>query len=988
MNLNVKSCYSLLSSTIRVNELVDKMKDLKFSYAAIADQSMYASIKFYLQCEAKGLKPIIGLELVIEDNPFLLYAKNYSGFKNLMKISSTKEIAGKVKFEFIKDNSQGLVFVSRGNYLLNPEKYLTFDLFLGLELEQLEDEEYYFQEILKLGKSYQLPFLILNEVNCLEKEDQKYLKVLNAIRDNTTIENDSYEEVGLSVTYLKDRETLLKSYGDFFNVEEDLNLFLSKFDLKIDFSNYKLPKYPVEKYSSKEYLQALCLKGLEKRLADLKVNKNKYLSRLKYELEVISKMGFDDYFLIVWDFVLFAKKSDILVGPGRGSAAGSLVSYCLGITNTDPIEYNLLFERFLNEERITMPDIDLDFPDDSRDRVIEYVKNKYSKNNVVSIVTFGTFQGRSAIRDVAKVLKIETKVLDKLIKMIPLHFSSFETIKTDEKIEKVHIDYPEIAKLLNYSEKILGLPRHTSTHAAGIIITEKEIYNYAPVQKGIYDLYQSQFEAKDLEKLGLLKIDFLGLSNLKILQKTTDLIYQNTGQKINLYNLTYDDKLVFELLRNKKTDGVFQLESSGIRNVLKKMKVNCFEDIVATLALYRPGPMENIDEFIDRKHGKKFNYLHQNLEEILKFTYGIIVYQEQILMIANKFAGYTLSEADLLRRAVSKKDLELLEKERIRFVKKCDQKKYLKETANLIYDYILKFANYGFNRSHSVAYSMIAYQCAYLKVHYKEYFMISLLNNLRSVDHIEKYLFECKEMKIECLEPSVNKSDGRQFIVEGLAVRMPLILIKDFGSVLVNEMIEERKIGPFIDYENFISRTHQFIAKNKLIKLIHSGALDEFGLNKQIMVNNIEKVINRSNFGMFADECIELEKDKEYSLMELVEYEKKALGFNFKYNLLNKYDDKLKNIEINYLNDEKIGKKLKIFARIISIKVIKTKKGQEMAFLTIEDKRTQIEAILFPKAFEEYKEIVFIGNCYLLYGRINIDREEKKFMVDKIEVLQ
>ncbi len=983
-NLYTKTAYSFLKSNIRIDALIKKAKELNLQSIGIADDNLHAAFKFYKKCRENNIKPIIGLEVKISEMPFLLFAKDATGYRSLLKISSKKELTGTLSFSDVP--KEGIVVVTKGDYLDYDFSQLSeYEYKLGVELDDLDLELNYAPLVYKKAIELEKDYVILSKTLYLEQKDYKYLRALEAINNGEELTMDDYS---VGSQYLHSEEELRKAYTEYASIYENTNKLADELNVEIDYGTYQLPKYP-SKHSSKDYLEALCRKGLEKRISTLKVDINEYLSRLVEELTIIDDMGFNDYFLIVWDFVNYAKKNDILVGPGRGSAAGSLVSYCLGITNTDPIKYDLLFERFLNPARATMPDIDMDFPDDKRDQVIEYVKEKYTLDNISSIVTFGTFAGRSSIRDVAKILNLRDEYLDEVLKLIPQNATNLRKISKGKELANLRKNFREIEQLLDYASNIEGLPRHTSTHAAGIIITENAITDYTAVQKGLGGIYQSQYEAKDLESIGLLKIDFLGLSNLKILKNTVDLVKQYEGIDINLYDLTFDDEDVFKLLSKGDTDGVFQLESQGVRDVLRKIQAKEFEDIIATVALYRPGPMENIPEYIKRKHSGQISYPHKDLEGILKSTYGIIVYQEQIIMIANQFAGYSLSEADLLRRAVSKKDMDLLKTERERFVEKCIEQNYTEEVANLIYDYIVKFANYGFNRSHSVAYAMVAYQCAYMKVKYPKYFMSVLLSHsVGSQKSTEKYLRECRKIGIDILHPDVNTSLNKYSIMEK-AIQLPFLSIKNLGHSTANKIIEERKNGPFKNYIEFISRMKGIVNQGLIEKLINSSALDSFNLPKKVMIDKYSDALKFTEYGdLIGEISFDFGPLKEYELDELIDNERLALGFNIKYNFMEKYQGIIIQNKLDSLADLEYKSVVKFIARINKVKQIRTKNGQDMAFVTLEDDTRIVDSVIFPQEFAQYDKMLSRGEVCLFQAKMEQKRDRNSLIISKVGIMK
>ena len=765
--------------------------------------------------------------------------------------------------------------------------------------------------------------------------------------------------------------TVKEEYDYSFNANPFMNDEVINFvnGINLDLYNHStyLPKYPNTKgVESNIYLASLCNKGLAKRLNN-KVSKV-YLDRLNFELSVIHKMGYDDYFLIVWDFILFAKKNKILVGPGRGSAAGSLVAYCLGITDVDPLKYGLLFERFLNPERISMPDIDTDFPDNKRDEVIQYVNELYGNKRVCNISAFNTFQYKSAIRDLGKIMKFDSTRIEEIGKLI-------ETNDYDTLLEQFKERY-DVYKFLYIIKGIEGLPRHISTHAAGIIISSFELDDVIPLQTGLNGLYQSELEAVDLEQIGLLKMDFLGIRNLSIV----DEILKEVNKDINdLRSIPFDDKAVYSLLQKGDTSGIFQLESGGIRKVLMNLKPTCFNDLVAVLALYRPGPMDNIDEFIARKHGKKFEYLHPILEPILKETYGIIVYQEQIMQIARAFAGFSLGEADLLRRAVSKKNEAKLMELKNDFITRSINKGFSKDVAVNIYDYILKFANYGFNKSHSVAYGVLAYQMAYLKAHYFNVFVSKILNNvIGSKNTLIDYIEYAKERGVVTYKPNVNVSKDT-FVVNKVGMFMPLQTIHSIGINTTLDIIKERETnGLFKDFIDFKNRTK--LGPSVMEALIYAGALDCFGLSKRKMIEQKEMV--NDIISKYLVDVIEEENEYEFNFLQ--EKELEYLGFNLTYNLFNNVEKYYVKYKASTLNGDK-NRAVVVFDRI---KEITTKKNELMVVGSIKDPSCKADFVLFPKALKMVKCKLEYGKLYLIEFTLKHEEDKKQYVIERVGAIE
>ncbi|HHU55060.1 MAG TPA: DNA polymerase III subunit alpha, partial [Acholeplasmataceae bacterium] len=985
VNLYIQSEYTMLGSSIAIDSLINKAKSEHITTLAITDDLMHGAIKFYQGCVNNNIKPIIGLRCRLTNNNYiLLYAKSYLGYQNLLQLASIVAINEEATLQQLQQYSVDLIAIIPSdenevvklykslNYEKSENMLLTYrdiflnDLYLGIDLQTSELHNIA-QNLYDFASKLGVESVAIHKTLYLEKNDFEVYTSLKCI--SLGISNYAFTEKETNA-YFINQETANRIFYFLPKLIENTQVISDKCNLELSFGNYKLPNYDRE--NSNKYLQDLCKVGLNKRLASRKVDVTKYRDRLLYELDIIEKMGFSDYFLIVYDYVKYAKKNKILVGPGRGSAPGSLVSYSLGITDIDPIEYDLLFERFLNPERITMPDIDVDFPDDKRDDVIRYMGRRFGKSRVAHISTFGTFGPRMALRDIARIKNINTQKLELILKYIPSNASHIASvIRENLELQQMIARDEEIKTLFYLASKIEGLPRHISTHAAGIIMADQDLVSYTPLQKGINDLYQTQYEARDLEALGLVKMDILGLKNLTIIQKVIDNIQNTSGIKINPMEIPLNDPKVFQMISKGHTDGIFQLESKGMREVLIKLKTSHFMDIVNANALYRPGPMEMIPTFIARKFNKEpITYLHQDLKEILESTYGTIVFQEQIMLIAQKFAGYSLGAADILRRAVSKKDESLIIKERKRFVDSAVRKGYPESISNEIYDYIAKFANYGFNKSHSVAYAHIAYVMAYLKVHYYQYFMAVLMtNSLGSVRLLQNYVTECKKNNIEIYSPDINKSSNI-FEVDDNGIYFSLLAVNNIGNVIVDKIIEERKKGLFKTYEDFIIRCRNFINKRIITNLIHAGAFDSFSLTKREMDETYEEILQRQEYSVTLGDKIVVSKKSypEYSFDEMSLMEKEALGFNLKHNLFVKYypiKKKEKTTDLIKLQENTI---VRILFIIKSIKKIHTKKGNEMAFLEIYDDTASCDAVMFPVIYSKYKEILEVGSTYIARG--------------------
>ena len=917
--LNIVTDYFLLSSLIKIEDLVKKAKEIGLKAIGISDDNLCYVMEFYKECIKNDIKPIIGLRIKLEENDIYLYAKNYKGYQNLCYISSND-----IDLELIKNNSEGLFCVLKEESLDLYNKLNIPDTYIGYTKEKIGDyKNIYF-----------------NEIRCFNKEDEEYLKYLSLIKEGKSI-ND--EVIDIKDVYFKKVE-IDKNEKDIF--EEIYNMV----DLEI-IKNDLLPRFNKEDdFDQDKYLEKLCKKGLLKRF-DNKVP-IKYADRLMEELSMIKKMGFSNYFLVVWDYVKYAKKNNILVGPGRGSAAGSLVSYSLGITDIDPIKYNLFFERFLNPERVTMPDIDIDFESGKRDLVVDYVTSKYGNKSVAGIITYGTLKAKMVLRDVARVFNMENKI-DSFIKMFDSKLSLEENLKNRNITEIISKD-PTISRICTISKKLEGLKRTRSVHAAGVVISNEELDRYIPIIKN-NDGYITGFTMGYLEELGLLKMDFLALDNLILI---SNLI--NEIGNVNIKEIPLDDEKTLDIFRNVNTEGIFQFESSGIKNVLRKFKVKNFNDLAAILALFRPGPMDNIDSYIRRMEGKeKIEYLHKDLEPILSDTYGIIIYQEQIMQIATKIAGFTLGEADILRRAMSKKNNELMLKQKETFIEGCINNGYSKDIGSKIFDYINKFASYGFNKSHSVSYALISYQMAYLKAHFKNYYMKYLLSMVIGNEvKTKEYINECKLSNIEILKPDINKSESN-FIIENNRIRFSLSSIRNVGVVICNTIVKERENGLYKDFLDFVSRTYKKGVNKKILTyLIYSGAFDLFNYNKKTLIENLDLAINYAELCNDLDSSLiekpEFEIFDEYTKDELITIENDTFGF---YLSTHPVQSKRQNDMDTRKIKDYFDKVINIYLLIDKKREIVTKKNEKMLFITASDEYSEIELVVFPKVYEQFYNI-------------------------------
>ena len=1028
IHLHVYSAFSLLTSTASVEQLVRDARAKGYKALALTDRNvMYGAVSFYKECLKQSIKPIMGLTVDViseeregEAYPLVLLAKNQTGFHHLLKITSsvqTKSLKG-IPIKWLKHYSEGLIALTPGIEgeiecaLLNGEDekaarvlnlyqqlFGSDSFYMSLQNHQISIERSLNQKLIDFSNNHRVELVATNQVFYLQQEDSFAHECLLSIKNGDTLQDQERQQLDSDQFYLKTPNEMTELFADLPNALENTLKIAESCNVMMEFHKSKLPKFPTEGHQSPEnLLEELCWKGFNERIKNQDEEAKK---RLKYELSIIHKMKFSDYFLIVWDFMKFAREAGILTGPGRGSAAGSLVAYTLYITDVDPIEHELLFERFLNPERISMPDIDIDFPDHRRDEVIQYVVKKYGQLHVAQIMTFGTLAAKASLRDVGRVFGLNTKELDQLSRMVPskLGITLKEAYQESSGLKDYINKSSEHRRLFETAIKLEGLPRHISTHAAGVVISEQPLVEVIPIQNGHDQIYLTQYSMEYLEELGLLKIDFLGLRNLSLIESILKSIFRKTGTKLDIKTIPMDDPFTYQLISSGQTTGVFQLESEGMRNVLKRLQPNRFEDVVAVNALYRPGPMDNIPHFINRKHGReKVVYPHPNLESILENTYGVIVYQEQIMQIAATMAGFTLGEADLLRRAVSKKQKEVLDRERAHFITGAEQKGYERGTANQIYDLIVRFANYGFNRSHAVAYSFIAYQLAYLKAHYPVHFMASILTSASGNEgKVAQYIRELSQMKVAILPPSINRS-GYTFLAEMDAIRFSLSAIKGVGVATLKEIFSARKTKKFVDLFDFCLRVSSKTVNRKTIEaLIYSGAFDEFGEDRAILLASLDVALEHAQLvrpiegeqgDLFSN--VEFNIRPKYMVAEPIQeedklrLEKEVLGFYLSNHPVSIYEKFLSQLNITFLYEFVPPKNYgKVAVYIGEMKKIRTKKGEQMAFFTISDQTGEMEAVVFPNILKKMATILQKGNILVVEGKIEERQGKSQFIVQK-----
>lgn len=1040
VHLHVHTEYSLLDGAGKIEELVRQAKQLGMKALAITDHgAMYGVIPFYQACKREGIRPIIGCEVYLTSGDYrekpslreqkiyhlLLLAENIEGYRNLIRLVSEAHLNGfhykpRIDKTLLRKYSKGLIATSSclageiPQAILQDEyskaraliqEYIEIfgreNFFFELQDHGIFEQQKVNRQLAEWAKEFGISLIATNDVHYTKKEDHSVHDCLLCIQTGKKLTDEDRLRFATEEFYLKSPAEMSRKFAHLPEAITNTVLLAQRCNVDIPFHQKLLPSFPVPSgFDSESYLRKLCFDGAKKRYGD--PLPKEVIERLDYELSVISQMGFQDYFLVVWDFVRFAHERGIPVGPGRGSAAGSLVAYVLEITNIDPIRYQLLFERFLNPERVTMPDIDIDFDDERRDEVIQYVVEKYGKDRVAQIITFGTLAPRAAIRDVGRVMGIAYRDIDHLAKMIPAGpgITLEKALQQSPEIQAFIQKRPELSNVLRVVEKIEGIPRHTSTHAAGVVISSTSLLEHVPLQSGQNGIPLTQYPMEVLEEIGLLKMDFLGLRNLTVIERAIQFVKRYEGISLDFSQCEYDDPKTYELLASGETTGVFQLESPGMRRVLRELKPNTFEDLIAVLALYRPGPMEQIPRFIRAKHGlEKVTFPHPDLEEILKNTYGIIVYQEQIMQIAAKMAGFTLGQADLLRRAVAKKKKEILVQQRDAFVNGCVRQGYEEEIAHQVYDLIVRFADYGFNRSHSAAYAVLAYQTAFLKANYPKAFFAALLstvmgNQAKMVEYIE----EAKRMGIQILPPDLNASE-ESFSIEPTGIRFGLAAIKNVGPSVIKHILEERKRSPFLDLFDFCRRVDLRICNRRVIEaLIQSGAMDGLPEDRAKKLAMLDEVMEKASFS--KDQILLFTEnralDYDYNLIppfskrEMLAKEREYLGLYLSGHPLDEFRPVIQAYATHRLDQLPAcaeREKVVIAALIHSHKVIQTKKGDSMAFVQLEDETAQIEAVLFPQVYRASLPLLREDQPLLIRGTVHHQDETVKIIIDKVKDL-
>lgn len=1016
-HLQVISSFSFQNSTILIKDLIEDASQKHIDALALTDKNnMFGALEFSEACLKKGIKPIFGMEASIkiqeEIYPFLLLAKDDMGYFDLVKINcdinlneerciSLEQLSSYKKHIYVMSASmEGIVerLVAKEmeeeavKYLKLLKSIFQDNYYIMIQNHHIKLQETLNQRLLSLARYVQIKVVCSNEVCYLKKSEALALDLMQAANEGIVL--DYHHEPITEEKYLKTEEEMSQLFSQ--DILDETKKVISHCKATIPLNQRHLPAYPVpHNGKASDYLKSLCQLGLKKRFQGHSFIPREYIQRLQYELHMIHQMGFDDYFLIVWDYVRFAKVNKIQVGPGRGSAAGSLVAYVLGITGIDPLKYDLLFERFLNPERVSMPDIDIDFQDNRRDEVINYVIQKYGQDHAAQIITFNTYGPRVAIKEMGKVMGLPLARLEMIAKMVPTHPKNKKTItqmyQTSAQFQSLVNQDSVLRRIIPAMSVIEHLPRNISTHAAGVILSREPLRDVVPLVKGPTSTLMTQYSKDYIEKVGLLKMDFLGLKNLTMIDYICRDIERDTQQPLQMNNIPLDDQKVYHLISKADTFGVFQLESQGMRNLLIKMKPTHFDDIVAAIALYRPGPMENIPTYLKRRnHQEKITYPIPEVQPILESTYGIMIYQEQIMQIAQKIAGFSLGKADILRKAVSKKETKLMSSMREEFIAGCINNGYQKEKAEELYNLIEKFANYGFNKSHSVAYGYVAYQLAYLKANYPLYFFAAILSNELSSDTTKLHCIqECKAYHVQILPPSVNYSTDR-FMVENGHIRYSLLAIKNVGYAGYRAIIEERKKGLFLDIFDFMIRMDESKLSKKMIEsLIDAGAFDEFGMTRSTIKKNLDVISDYGSFrnSLNIDEKPILTIYKDSSIDKLNQ-EKAVLGIYLSMHPIELIKEKspVPYVNVSSLYDW-VGQNVNIIIQLQRVKNITDRKGNEMCFIEGFDESGSVDGVVFASRFKSVAIFLKKGNICLIHGRVDL-KDKLSIIVDKAREIE
>ncbi|MCR4275262.1 MAG: DNA polymerase III subunit alpha [Candidatus Wolfebacteria bacterium] len=1054
VHLHTHSHFSLLDGLIKIDELVSRAKELGMEALALTDHgNLYGAVEFYKKAIKAGIKPILGMEAYIapssrfekngKENKYrhlTLLAENQTGWQNLIKISTKAHLEGfyykpRADKELLKQYSEGLIAMSGclGGEIpqLILENKFTDAEKVAREYQNIFGENNFFLEvwhhpniegmekvkngIIDLGKKLNIPLVATQDIHYLNSDDGKYHDILLAVQTGNKVEDDDRLSLRADDFSMRPPEIMAELFKDLPEALENTNKISSRCDVKLSIGKIHLPKFslPEGETNSNKFLRKLIDEQISRRFPEIS---EEIKNRFEYELGVIENMGFADYFLIVSDFVNWAKAHGIMVGPGRGSAAGSIISYILGITDVDPLKYDLLFERFLNPDRIQLPDIDLDFADTRRDEVLDYVRNKYGEDKVAQIITFGTMAARASIRDAGRALGMPYSFCDQIAKLIPFNMDLAQSLEAVSELRQLYETSPDAKKIIDAAKKLEGVARHASVHACGVVISNEELINYLPLQRSPQqeNITITQFEMHNVEDLGLLKIDILGLKNLTIIEDVVRLVREIKGEEIKISEIPLDNPETFKLFQKGDCVGVFQFESSGMRRYLKDLKPTEFDDVVAMVALYRPGPLEAgmVPRYIARKHGEELvEYLHPRLEPILKGTYGIGIYQEQMMKIARDLAGFTLSEADTLRKAIGKKIKELLDAQKEKLIQGMINNGIEEKSANEIWELFPSFARYGFNKSHSVCYALIGYQTAYLKAHYPLEFMTALFNaDSGDVERAAFLITEAKKMGIAVLPPDINSSFTK-FTPEGKNIRFGLLAIKNVGTNIVEAIIEERQRGgPFLELIDFLKRvTHKDLNKKSLESLIKAGVFDSLKISRGKLLANLDEILRFSQQNkksadttqnnLFGDTyfggALSLKADMPISSKDRLLWEKELLGLFVSGHPMNEYAAKLEEKNVQFIRElvangngkGGYNKRHRIAGVITKIQKILTKTGQPMIFAKVEDFDSEIEVLVFNSALTKTSDIWKENNIIIGEGRVSWKDDQPKFICEDAAIL-
>jgi len=1061
-HLHLHTEYSLLNAATRVTDAAAAAKEMEMSSLAITDfGNVFGAIEFFTACEKNGVKPILGSELYLPNYndhklkqlkrgqdvywQIVLLVKNEKGFKNLSQLITKSYLEGfyykpRIDHNLLAEFSDGLVALSSGfnseiNYYLFQEdrnkaveaakrnaKIFPDNYYVELQDNGLPGQQEMNTELISIAKEVGLPVVATNNIHYLKQSDAEAFEVLRGVQLSRTA-TSPYDHMKYSTDgyYFKSKAEMQAAFSSCPEALSNTEVIAAQCDFNFTYGKYHLPNYETPAgLSLDDYLEQEAQKGLDElwpqiqRVSHVSDDERAlYDERLKIEIAVIQKMGFSGYFLIVSDFIIWAKEQGIPVGPGRGSGAGSLVAYCLKITNLDPLPYNLLFERFLNPDRISMPDFDIDFCQDRRSDVIDYVTKKYG--NVSQIITFGKMKAKAVIRDVGRVMELEYDYVDKIAKMIPnaLNIKLKDALESEADLKKLYKDDETIHRLIDTSLRLEGLSRHASVHAAGVIITDKPLWDFVPLYKGSNDDVVVQFDMKCAEKIGLIKFDFLGLKTLTVIHKAILNVKKSHNKTINIDEIPMTDSLVFKNLGDGDGFGIFQLESSGMQDLMKRLEPNCFEDIIALVALYRPGPLGSgmVDDFIERKKGtRSIEYELPQLEDILKDTYGVIVYQEQVMQIASLLANYSLGEADILRRAMGKKKAEEMDAQRVRFLEGAKENKIPEEKAAKIFDLMAMFAEYGFNKSHSAAYALVSYQTAWLKTHYPTEYMAAIMSTeMEDTDKLLVFMNDCKRHDITMLSPDINKSEHEFSVAGEKKILYSLGALKGVGGAAIESIIEAQKKGVFKSLYDFCSRVDLRRVTKKVIEvLIKAGAFDSFNLSRRGMFEAMEKIVDAAVKKQKDDEMgqsdlfasidsdstlpigVKVEASEDWSQNQILGFEKEVFGFYFSGHPLQLYGNSLTKLtthDINTLSQAGNATEVTLGGSVTTFRVIVTKKGDKMAFVNFEDLVGTIELIVFPRCYKAYGELLNNDQPLIIKGKVDRSDEGDKIIVESISLL-